>query len=384
MRGQDLRLKVLFVLPALEAGGAERVLITLMNNIDREKYEPVFLSVRGEGTLQYLIDPAIPFHSLGQKLSCSSVSTLFRKVKEIGPDVVVSTMAHMNFALLSLKRFFPQTRFIVREAITPSFLLQKYKLRGAGIKALYKNLYPRADLVLSPSQIIFDEFTHDLGMSSSNFQLLRNPVDEEKIRRKLEWDHTPEKTLRFVACGRLGKQKGFDRLIKRLSGFKPSCDWRLDILGEGLERPYLESLIVKNKLENNVFLRGLIKEPYSDFARADCFLLPSRFEGLPNVALESLACGTPVIATRESGGIAEIAAEAPAGAVTIVDNMDGFMAKMERVEPLSKTTPALSLLPKTYQKQAVFTHFGEILDCLTREDSEDMELNQETSVSLSA
>ncbi len=361
------RSKIVFVLPALVSGGAERVLITLMNGIDKDKYEPVFLSINNEGELKYLIDETIGFHCLNKKLSLSAMPSIYFKLKDLKPDIVISTMVHMNFAMLALKPLLPKTIFIVREAITPSFLLKKYKSTGFIIKALYKTLYPWAGLILSPSQKIFDEFNSDLNMDGKNFRVIPNPVDEEKIRKNTTLPNITNKedpTLNFVACGRLHEQKGFDRLIVRLAEINIPYDYRVNIVGEGEDREYLQALIKQHNLQDKVFLLGLIKEPYQYFAQADCFLLPSRFEGLPNVALESLACGTPVIATKESGGIAEIAAEAGSSSVNIVDDMDEFIKAMEKIEPNMKEHFSPSLLPSSYRKDAVVRYFEEIISSI--------------------
>lgn len=373
MPEQESQLKVLFALPSLDAGGAERVLITLMNGLDCTKYRPEILSVRRDGPLRDLIAPSVKVHTLDQNptsLILPFLPSLYRKIKAVNPDVIVSTMAHMNFAVLMLKPFFPDTVFVVREAITPSFFFQKYKKIGWVIKQLYRTLYSRADCVLSPSQRIFDEFQDDLCMSSQSFQLLKNPVHVAKIRNSVEFQGVndgQQGIVRFVACGRLDAQKGFDRLIEALGQFKSSYDWRLDILGEGEQRSYLEGLIKEKKLENKVFLAGLVMPPYSDMARADCFVMPSRFEGLPNVVLESLACGTPVIATRESGGIDEIAGDCSENDVCVVSNMEEFITEMGKVSPLTKTEASPSLLAECYEHQTVFDRFDSILHCLSRD-----------------
>lgn len=364
-------LKTLFVLPELEAGGAQRVLINLMNNVNRTKYDPEFLSVLSGGPLKDLIDPSIPVHTLNKNptpLIFPFLPALYKKIKELKPDIVIATMTHMNFAILMLKPFFPDTVFVVREAITPSFLFQKYKRTNWIIKKLYQILYQKANYILSPTQKIFDEFYYGLRLERHNFILLKNPVNVSKIRSSLEFENVTEEEksiVRFIACGRLGKQKGFDRLIKALKHFSSPYDWRLDILGEGAERPYLEDLIQINGLEDKVFLKGLVMPPYSDMARADCFVMPSRFEGLPNVVLESLACGTPVIATKESGGIKEIAKDCSEESVRVVDNMEDFITEMEKVKPQLKTKASPSLLPKWYEQEKVFSQFDHILHTLT-------------------
>jgi glycosyltransferase involved in cell wall biosynthesis len=358
-------LKTVFILPALTAGGAERVLITLMNMLDRERFDPVFITVSESGPLREIIDPTIPFHSLGGRRVSLSLPRFYKKLKELKPDIVVTTMAHMNFATLLLKPFFPDTSFIVREAIVPSFILGEHPALSPALKGAYRFLYPRASTVISPAQAIIDEFKSLLTMECSNHVLLRNPVNTDLIRAA-ESKHQPMsaargKEVHFVAAGRLHSQKGFDRLIEALPALKMPYEWKLTILGEGPERVALEKIIDELNLEDKVSLPGLSDAPWPHYAMADCFLMPSRWEGLPNVALESLACGTPVIATRESGGIAEIAALAPQGSVTVVDTIEAFIHAMEKIKPNPAEVFRASLLPKEFHKETVKAAFTDIL-----------------------
>ena len=358
-------LKILFILPALTAGGAERVMITLMNGLDKEGFSPEFLTISAEGPLRDIIDSDIPFHCLERARVSCALPSLYRKVKAIKPDIVISTMAHMNFALLFLKPFFPKIKFIVREAITPDFILQEHPRLAPVLKMAYRQLYKRADLVISPAQIIIDGFKNDLNMTCQNHVVLPNPVDMEKIRASehetFDMDSRRNDTVHFVSAGRLSHQKGFDRLIKALPRLNIEHDWRLTILGEGSEREYLEHLIQESNLQEHISLPGLSANPWPYFTRADCFLMPSRWEGLPNVILEALACGIPSIATSTSGGIAEIAAAAPEGLVNIVDTMDELITAMEGIAPCPTDKFRASLLPDVFERQNVVDQFAALL-----------------------
>lgn len=360
---------VAFVLPSLTAGGAERVLITLMNGLDRAAFTPVFIGINGQGPLGGLIAADIPRHILTPAGRVGkSLPRLYRTLRRLKPDIVVSTMAHMNFGVLLLKPFFPRTRFIVREAITPSFILQDRGMAEPVIRTLYRTLYPCAHTVVSPAGIIVGEFRDVLRMKTGNHRILPNPVNLPLIRRE---EHIPPpraggdaRTVHFIAAGRLHRQKGFDRLLDILPRLPAAMDWRLTILGEGPEREALEKAIEEKGLKDRVALPGLSDHPWPSYAAADAFLLPSRSEGLPNVALEALACGTPVIATAESGGIGDIAraAHRHQGAVTVAPDMDAFLAAMANVTaqpPGAGFRP--SLLPPAYTPEDVATAFRRIL-----------------------
>ncbi len=377
-KDKDAKTKIVFILPTLLAGGAERVLITLMNRLDRTRYAPEFIVLDEQGPLRSWIDPEIPCHTLGHKRVRESLPGLYKLLRDIKPEIAVSTLAHMNFALLILGALFPRMRTIVREANIPSSIIENIKTPWI-LRQAYRILYPGADLVLSPAQCIIDEFRDYLNMSTKNHALLHNPVDTARIRQDtaLETDPDPAPTLRlrFVCAGRLHYQKGFDRLIAHLPALAPEsgADWRLTILGTGTEHDALQGLIDKHNLAQHVTLFGHSDNPWKHIAAADAFLLPSRWEGLPNVVLESLAAGTPVIATTESGGIGEIAELAGPDNVKLADDMPAFIAHMNKVIPaaLDATTPPPrttfrpSLLPENFEMNAVLTRFEHLLSLNT-------------------
>src|SRR3546814_18465284 len=88
-------------------------------------------------------------------------------------------------------------------------------------------------------------------------------------------------------------------------------DGHLTILGDGAERDALLRQAEALHLASTVTFTGFVEAPWPYYAGADAFLMPSRWEGMPNAALEALACGTPVLATPEAGGLIELARRLP-------------------------------------------------------------------------
>ena len=123
----------------------------------------------------------------------------------------------------------------------------------------------------------------------------------------------------------------------------------------------LEKQISELGMNKCVFLKGLIKSPENYFAYSDCVLMPSRYEGLPNVVLEALACGTSVIATAESGGIDEIAEVMKTDNLKVVGSMANFGQELETLKPFNKDDPAQSLLPEEFKRTAVLELFHSFL-----------------------
>ena len=137
-------------------------------------------------------------------------------------------------------------------------------------------------------------------------------------------------------------------LIEQLKEFKPKTRWQLDIFGEGPQHDQLSSLINQMSLERNIFLKGNYENPWKIAARADALVLPSLWEGMPNVALESLFMGVPVIAKSSAGGIKDLAEEVKPPYLFLVDAMEKFIPIMENIEPKLKSNKATSVLPEKY------------------------------------
>ena len=105
-------------------------------------------------------------------------------------------------------------------------------------------------------------------------------------------------------------------------------------------------------LKNRVKFVGFCDNPWQWYNGADAFLLSSRWEGMPNSVLESLACGTMVIATEESGGIKEIVDD-KVDSVIVAANPQEFIYSMNNVNIKNNKTLLKSLLPEKYKKENV-------------------------------
>lgn len=356
--------RVVFILPLLCAGGAERAIITLMNNLDKKKFIPEMIVLDESGPLREWIRQDIQVHSLGGVRVSYAFFLLMRKMRELKPDVVVTTMAHSNFLLLLTRPFFPKTKYIVREAVVPSSILNDHPKSAFLLKTLYRVLYPMASVVLSPSRDIIEEFKK-LGVSTKNHRVLFNQVDEAALDKALVPGHAkPDKkpqTLRLICVGRLHYQKGYDRLLEELKQSPPPGEWELLILGEGAERESLTKLIEKCELVNHVILMGNQTNPWTYIAQSDCLLLPSRWEGMPNVVLEALACGTPVIATKDANGVAEIKEHGQEDVVTIVNTVRDMVKLLPKMNKLDAAERRKSLLPPQFKLNKIMQEFESLL-----------------------
>ena len=345
--------------------GAEKVALLLLAGLDRRRFATELAVVQGTGPLRALVPSETPLHDLDRRRLRSAVPALIALIRRRRPQVIIATHGYINLALLLLRGLLPRgTRIVVRESNTPS-QRQALERRGGLMRRAYRWLYPRADCVLCQHQGTEQEMARDFRVAPARIAALPNPVDLEGLRAAAAApEREPGSGARFVAAGRLTRQKGFDRLLRIAAGL-PN-DSRITIFGEGPEAGELAALAAQLALGPRVRLAGFTDNLAPWLAGADGLLLPSRWEGLPNVALESLACGTPVVAAPEAGAMAALAAEAAEGAVRLADPERDFAAAATALPRNEARALRPSLLPPRFEATGVAESFEQILETLCR------------------
>jgi len=341
---------ILFLLPCFSGGGAERATLNLLIGLKDLGYSVGIIVFNKGGPLLSMVPVDVPIYNLYTLTLKRSIGPLIKKLRQLKPKVVFSTLGYINVTLLIISWLLPRkTKIWIREANLPSISLpnnSKPKL----MHYLYRFLSPKADKLICTSMRMKNEFISNFSVSESMIEVLSNPVDVELIRKSsLPIRYFDNGGVRYVASGRLIFQKGFDRLLHWFSELDNKKS-TLVILGDGNSRIDLIQLSNQLNLQDRVKFVGFCDNPWQWYAGADVFLLPSRWEGMPNVALESLACGTPVIATKESGGIKEIVENDD---IIIVNSEKQFVDAMNKVDMKDKSFIFNSLLPNRFRKENV-------------------------------
>jgi len=303
------RKTVLFVIPNLKAGGSERVFSILLRHLDRRRFEPHLALFKAEGEYLEDIPKDVVIHDLQVSRARYALLRILRLARRLRPSAMLSTLSSVNLAVILCKPFLPKnTRVLVRQTVlTTAVLKDETRLH----KLLYRYLYKRADKVICLSDSMVNDLAAHFNVPREKLVRIYNPVDLNYVRELAMAEGNPYSGPgpHLVTAGRLSREKGFDLLLAAMpSVLEHFPQARLTLLGEGPLAAALNAQSRQLGLSEVVDFPGFQHNPWRYFRHADLFVLPSRYEGLPNALLEALAVGTPVVATDCPGGLREIQA----------------------------------------------------------------------------
>lgn len=301
--------KILFLIHDLGQGGAEKVLVNLVNNMDRSKFDISVTVLFGGGVNEQFLKPDIHFRAVFPKevLGNSKLMKLLTPkqlhqlcVKE-HYDIEVSYLEGPSARVISGCQA-PDTKLISWIHVEQHTMK---KLAGSfRNEQEARRCYNRFDQTVCVSQFVHDDFCRILDFQKP-CHVLYNTVESQKILEqsaekapKLKSDDV----IRFVAVGSLKPSKGYDRMLRILRRLRdeqyPVC---LYILGIGPLQQELEQQIADLHLQNVVTLLGYDTNPYKYVAKCDLFICASHAEGFSTAATEALIVGTPVCTVEVSG-----------------------------------------------------------------------------------
>jgi len=328
--------KVMFIIPHLGSGGAERVVANLCNGLaDYERIVLIFENIIKHNVDARIISINSPAtQNLFKKLLNFPVRYLkIRKLKEeMKPDFVVSLLEPANLFNVLTKISNQKTVLSFRSNYTAT--LQEDPFFGEGItrsilkmfyKWAFKTIYSNADLLVAVSKDVAGDLIKNYGINPNKVKIIHNPYPIDEIRESAKEPlGSYEEIFKhpvLITAGRLTKQKGQWYLLRVFKALKEKHkDLKLVILGEGELKDYLVKLSEELGLKTyvwdrdelsesfDVYFLGFQKNPFKLIARSKLFVFPSLWEGFPNALVEAMACGVCVVSSDCRSGPREILA----------------------------------------------------------------------------
>lgn len=319
--------KIALFIPSLHGGGAERVMVSLANGLARRGIAVDLVLVKDAGVYRSQVDARVRVVDLKGRRALTSLFALASYLRREKPDAMLSAMNYVNVvAVWSRLLSGSKTRLVLSEHANLSQALADTKGWVAKVlPRLMKATYGRADAIVAVSDGVAADLAATLGYPRNAISTRHNPIETIELADKSRetpdhpWFGSGEPPV-IIGVGRLSKEKDFPTLIEAFNQLRKALPVRLAILGEGGERPALESLISASPYKNDILLAGFKANPYSWMHRAAVFVLSSRWEGFGNVLVEAMACGTPVVSTACPSGPQEILEHGKWGRLVPVGN----------------------------------------------------------------
>ncbi|WP_190808459.1 glycosyltransferase family 4 protein [Flagellimonas sp. S3867] len=337
-----IKKKIVFVIGKLSAGGAERVISTLSNNLVGKYHVTIITSF--ESSPFYALDKNVKIVSCFEQENSNSTGFLssiklnFQLAKKItdlskqeGADVLIGFITQINVLTVISSRI-NRIPCIISERTNP---VLDETINGFW-KTFRRIFYPFADCLIVQTSAVQNFYKKYLGVDK--IKLLPNPISIGLAERK---QSIPKKNI-VLNVGRLHKVKNQKLLVEVFSEINPET-WELHIVGEGPERGNLESLIVKNQMKGKIILHGNQTDIAKFYNQSKVFVFTSNYEGFPNALIEA-----------QYFGLACISVDCPSGPSDIItDGHDGFLIPQHQAQRLKK------MLEKLISDEMLQKKFGE-------------------------
>ncbi len=326
--------KITFLISTLSGGGAEGVCVGIANTFVENGWavDLVVLNLRNEAYLNRISDK-VNLIVLNVNHARYSGFPLLKYIYKNNIKSVLVFNYELSVVLVILRTLFKlKIKIISRNISTFSAkMVQFYQLSlwdRYVVAPLIKYFYHRVDYVVNQSNGMRDDLISIYPKLNYTTSVIFNPIPAQLIDYSKQNDLSQIKKENYLLCiGRLEKIKGFHHAIKAFAGIVKKYPYlRLKIVGKGSEEKRLKKLVKDYSISDRVDFEGFKKDIIPYYLHARVTILPSLYEGYPNVLIESISMNTPVIAFDCPSGPNEI----------ILDGRNGYLVKNQDVNDLRK------------------------------------------------
>jgi len=334
----------------MDGGGSEKQLLYLLKGLDRDRFEPVLYLLYESGVLldevpedvkriAFWSENTFPRWNWPGRIHGLQVQHLAKVIEREQIDVVYDRLFHMTL-ITGPATERTKTARISTIVSPPQFDLARSEKRWLTMKKkTLHRAYSTANALLTVGAGTADNASEYYNIPRSDFQVMLSPIDLERIDAESQKAWTGpilrKDRKQIISIGRLSDEKGHRYLIqafaKYLEAVKmnlvPAAD--LHLVGEGVLRKELQSLVASLNVQDSVFFHGQVHSPFSLLRQCDLLCLPSLYEGMPNALLEAMACRVPVLATNTAQGAGELLRTKPLGTLVPKANADELAKAMQ-------------------------------------------------------
>ena len=307
------------------SGGAGKNAVKYANILAEHGNDVILTCGHAPSLNQYIPDPSVQLEVFGTKRNLSAVAPLRRILAQHNPDIcLVVDASNLPAMLLSLSACPSRPKLILREALST---WERTQMRGLFMRKfkwlVHKVGYRQCDLVIALTQQMVTELRRHWGVPENRIVLIPNGIRVEKhpdpVRNR--------EANRIVCVARLEEQKDIATLLRAFAILRQNITCKLSIAGTGRLEKDLKTLTRTLEIEGDVDFLGHVDDTETLYASAHLAVLPSLWEGFPNVVIEALAQGTPVVATRIPGAV-EILENSGAGLLCKIGDPHDLAAKI--------------------------------------------------------
>jgi len=306
------KIKLLFFHDNLELGGGERVIINILHNLDKNKFD--FSLVLSEKKGVFLND-AKGIDIIDMKIKkikskkiiwrfcryIKRVYKVYRIIKFKKPDIVITISTTLTPIVAFTKLFARREKVIIGVHVNIVKALKNRFLQ----RILIKLSYLIADKIIPVSNSIAEDINKNFNVPKDKIKVIYNVVNIDEIDRLKneeiddEWFKNIKNNLKIISVGRISHEKGYKNLLNAFKIVRENgIDVYLIILGEGEEKTNLRNLALRLGIQEYVVFAGFKRNPYKYMKNSDVFVLSSVSEAFPLVLIEAMICGVPIISTK--------------------------------------------------------------------------------------
>jgi glycosyltransferase involved in cell wall biosynthesis len=358
---------VALITPSFEGGGVERVMLNLANGLAARGIPVDLVAISAHGPYREQVANAVQIVDLAAPRMVKAILPLARYLRRARPAAVLAALDYINVATICANVLAgSRARLVVSTHKYFSLATESSPLRRERwlLPVVMRLTYRRAHAVVAVADAMAEDLARMIGFPRDKITVVYNPAVTPEMLAKAQ-QPAPHAWLNpggppvLVAVGRLHEQKDFQTLLRAFALVRARRSARLIILGEGPERPALEAGVAKLGLTEDVDLPGFVPNPYAFMAGASQFVLSSRYEGLPTVLIEAMACGCPVVSTDCPSGPGEILDNGKYGRLVPVGDAAALAEAMEAT--LDAPPPAAEL-----KARADLFHIDRVIDSYRR------------------